>query len=155
MKVVYINVSCIRNIAEMFHIFYSTATHMFLKSLPMFRRDLNDETRGRFAEQPYDIANVMMDVLRREIAQVNPYAQRACYGHLGESNGQPALGKIMAGAYQPFAYSGDQSLHNIVGTGNVHLRASGLWEGVLKYVLMYQLRVMRGSHVLGWANSPV
>src|SRR2546430_11008568 len=74
-KVVYINVPCIRNIADVFYILYSIATHICLKGLPMFRWNLDNETRGRFTEQPYNIADVlsagkrsrMVDILWRDL----------------------------------------------------------------------------------------
>src|SRR2546430_12228609 len=92
-KVVYINVPCIRNIADVFYILYSITTHICLKGLPMFRCNLDNETRGRFTEQPYNIADAIAHILwrdlkcitrrlgyaslvanaRREVTKVNPY----------------------------------------------------------------------------------
>src|SRR2546421_3385979 len=77
-KVVYINVPSIRNIADVFYILYSIVTHMCLKGLPMFRCNLDNETRGRFTEQPYDIADVlsagkgrrMLEVLWRDFKSI-------------------------------------------------------------------------------------
>src|SRR5947209_5304415 len=97
----------------------------------------------------------MMDSLWSEITKVNPYTQCSCYGHLDKSNGQPALGKIMAGAYQPASYSRTEGFHSIVGMGDINLGYSGIWKELPKQVTPYHFCIVRAGHFLACCANQV
>src|ERR1051326_2134827 len=92
---------------------------------------------------------------RRVVTKVNPHSQRSCYGHLGESNGQTSLGKIMARADQSPSYSRANRLHSIVGVTKVNLRYSGIRKKLLKQVAAYHFRVVRACHFLACCADQV